>query len=83
MPLRLTALPVRAGSAFYLNGVSEHEFGHVTGLCHTNNPSSLMDPSFGACENKSSGADENAGENPLCYALTPASRPGFPTAPCP
>ncbi|HZN02770.1 MAG TPA: matrixin family metalloprotease [Candidatus Polarisedimenticolia bacterium] len=59
--------PCAAGSAFYLNGVSEHEFGHVTGLCHTNNPNSLMYPSFGVCENKSSGSDENAGENALCY----------------
>ena len=59
--------PCAAGSAFYLNAVSEHEFGHVTGLCHTNAPSSLMYPSFAACQNKSSGADENAGENALCY----------------
>src|SRR5262245_5152898 len=59
--------PCAAGSAFYLNAVAEHEFGHVIGLCHTNNPSSLMYPSFGACENKSSGNDENSGENALCY----------------
>jgi hypothetical protein len=59
--------PCAAGSAFYLNGVSEHEFGHVAGLCHVNNPSSLMYPSFGVCENKSSTGDENAGENALCY----------------
>jgi hypothetical protein len=59
--------PCAAGSAFYLNGVSEHEFGHVAGLCHTNNPSSLMYPSFGVCENKSSSGDENAGETALCY----------------
>jgi len=59
--------PCTAGSAFYLNGVSEHEFGHVIGLCHVNQPSSLMYPSFGVCENKSSGGDENAGENALCY----------------
>jgi hypothetical protein len=59
--------PCAAGPAFYLNGVSEHEFGHVAGLCHTNNPSSLMYPSFGVCENKSSGGDENAGESALCY----------------
>ena len=59
--------PCAAGSAFYLNGVAEHEFGHVAGLCHTSDPSSLMYPSFGACENKSSTADENAGENALCY----------------
>ena len=59
--------PCAAGSAYYLNGVSEHEFGHVIGLCHTTSPSSLMYPSFGACENKSSGGDENAGENALCY----------------
>ena len=59
--------PCAAGSAYYLNAVSEHEFGHVTGLCHTNTPSSLMYPSFAACQNKSSGSDENAGENALCY----------------
>lgn len=57
--------PCPAGSAFYLNAVSEHEFGHVAGLCHVNTPSSLMYPSFGVCENKSSGSDENAGENAL------------------
>jgi len=59
--------PCSAGAAYYLNAVSEHEFGHVAGLCHTNNPSSLMYPSFGTCENKSSGNDENSGENALCY----------------
>jgi hypothetical protein len=59
--------PCAAGSAFYVNAVSEHEFGHVIGLCHTNQPSSLMYPSFGVCENKSKGADENAGENAICY----------------
>jgi hypothetical protein len=59
--------PCAAGSAFHLNGVSEHEFGHVAGLCHTNTPSSLMYPSFGVCETKSSTGDENAGENALCY----------------
>jgi hypothetical protein len=59
--------PCAAGSAFYLNAVSQHEFGHVVGLCHTNTPSSLMYPSFGVCENKSKGGDENSGENALCY----------------
>jgi hypothetical protein len=59
--------PCAAGPAFYLNAVSEHEFGHVAGLCHTNTPSSLMYPSFGTCENKASGSDENAGETALCY----------------
>ena len=59
--------PCAAGSAFYLNAVAQHEYGHVVGLCHTNTPSSLMYPSFGACQNKSKGADENAGENALCY----------------
>jgi hypothetical protein len=59
--------PCAAGPAFYLNAVSEHEFGHVIGLCHTNNPNSLMYPSFGTCENKTSGGDENSGENALCY----------------
>ena len=59
--------PCAAGSAFYLNAVSAHEFGHVIGLCHTNTPSSLMYPSFGACENKNKGSDENAGENATCW----------------
>ena len=59
--------PCAAGPAFYLNAVSEHEFGHVAGLCHTNDPSSLMYPSFGTCENKTSSSDENAGETALCY----------------
>jgi hypothetical protein len=59
--------PCAAGSAIYLNGVAQHEFGHAIGLCHTNVPSSLMYPSFGVCENKSKGADEVAGENALCY----------------
>jgi len=59
--------PCAAGSAFYLNSVSEHECGHVIGLCHTNDPSSLMYPSFDVCESKSAGGDENAGENALCY----------------
>jgi len=59
--------PCAAGPAFYVNAVSAHEFGHVIGLCHTNQPSSLMYPSFGTCENKNKGSDENAGENALCY----------------
>jgi hypothetical protein len=59
--------PCAAGSAFYVNAVSEHEFGHVIGLCHTSTPSSLMYPSFGTCENKSKGSDENAGENATCW----------------
>jgi len=59
--------PCAAGPAYYLNAVSTHEFGHVIGLCHTNQPSSLMYPSFGTCENKNKGADENAGENAICY----------------
>lgn len=59
--------PCSAGSAFYLNAVSTHEFGHVIGLCHVSTPSSLMYPSFGVCENKNKGSDENAGENALCY----------------
>jgi matrixin len=59
--------PCAAGPAFYLNAVSAHEFGHVTGLCHTNNPSSLMYPSFGTCQNKSAGGDENSAQNALCY----------------
>ena len=59
--------PCAAGSAYHLGGVSEHEFGHVAGLCHVNDPKALMYPSFGACETKSSTSDENAGENALCY----------------
>ena len=59
--------PCAAGPAFYLNAVSTHEFGHVIGLCHTNQPSSLMYPSFGTCENKNKSSDETAGENALCY----------------
>jgi len=59
--------PCSAGSAFYVDSVAEHEFGHVIGLCHVNTPSSLMYPSFGVCESKSKGSDETAGENALCY----------------
>lgn len=59
--------PCAAGSAFFLDDVSAHEFGHVIGLCHVNTPSSLMYPSFGACENKNKGSDETAGESALCY----------------
>lgn len=59
--------PCAAGSAFYLNAVAQHEYGHVVGLCHVSSPSSLMYASFGACENKNKGSDENAGENALCY----------------
>jgi hypothetical protein len=59
--------PCAAGPAFYLNAVSLHEFGHVIGLCHTNQPSSLMYPSFGTCENKNKSSDETAGESALCY----------------
>ena len=59
--------PCAAGSAIYLNAVSAHEHGHVIGLCHVNQPSSLMYPSFGVCENKSKGSDESAGERALCY----------------
>jgi hypothetical protein len=59
--------PCAAGPAYYLNAVSLHEFGHVIGLCHTNQPSSLMYPSFGTCENKNKSSDETAGESALCY----------------
>ena len=59
--------PCAAGSAYSLPGVSTHEFGHVIGLCHVNTPSSLMYPSFAACETKNKGRDETAGENALCY----------------
>ena len=57
--------PCAAGSAFYLNAVSAHEFGHVIGLCHTNSPSSLMYPSFGVCENKNKSSDETAGASAI------------------
>lgn len=59
--------PCAAGSAYFVDAVAEHEFGHVIGLCHVNNPSSLMYPSFGTCENKNKGSDESAGEHALCY----------------
>ena len=59
--------PCAAGSGFYLNAVSEHEFGHVIGLCHVNQQSQLMYPSFGVCENKNKGSDDQAGENAICY----------------
>ena len=59
--------PCAAGSAFFVDDVATHEFGHVIGLCHVGTPSSLMYPSFGVCENKSKTGDENAGENALCY----------------
>lgn len=59
--------PCAAGSAFYLNAVAQHEYGHVIGLCHVSSPSALMYASFGVCENKSIGSDENSGQNALCY----------------
>ena len=59
--------PCAAGSAFYLNAVSEHEFGHLIGLCHVGNASSLMYASVAPCENKSKGSDETQGEGALCY----------------
>ena len=59
--------PCAAGSAYYVNAVATHEFGHVIGLCHVNQPSSLMYPSFGVCENKNKGSDETAGENATCW----------------
>ena|GEM_PF-1943824 len=57
--------PCAAGSAFYLNGVTAHEMGHVIGLCHVNSPNALMYPSFDVCENKGKTSDENAGENAI------------------
>jgi hypothetical protein len=62
-----TACPCPAGSAFFLNSVAEHEYGHVTGLCHSSQSSALMYATFGACQNKSIGSDDNAGQNALCY----------------
>jgi Matrixin len=59
--------PCAAGSAYYVDGVATHELGHVIGLCHTTDPSDLMYPSFGACEDKNKSSDETAGENALCY----------------
>ena len=59
--------PCAAGSAFYVDSVSEHEFGHVIGLCHVNQSASLMYPSFGVCESKHKGSDENNGENATCW----------------
>jgi hypothetical protein len=61
------ACPCAAGSAFYVDDVSAHEFGHVIGLCHSNQPAALMYPSFGVCENKGIGSDDNAGKANLCY----------------
>lgn len=59
--------PCSGGSAFYVDAVSEHEFGHVIGLCHVSQRSSLMYPSFDVCESKSKDADESQGEQALCY----------------
>ena len=59
--------PCAAGPAFSLDSVSEHEFGHVIGLCHVNQQSSLMYPSFDICQTKNKGSDENAGENATCW----------------
>lgn len=59
--------PCAAGSAYYVDGVAEHEFGHVIGLCHVSQPSSLMYPSFGTCESKHKSSDETSGESALCY----------------
>ena len=59
--------PCAAGAAIYLDTVVMHEHGHVSGLCHVSNPSSLMSPSVAACEYKNKGSDETSGENALCY----------------
>ncbi|HEX5041515.1 MAG TPA: matrixin family metalloprotease [Candidatus Polarisedimenticolaceae bacterium] len=61
------ACPCAQGSAFFVDDVSTHEFGHVIGLCHSNQPAALMYPSFGVCENKGIGPDDTAGKNALCY----------------
>ncbi len=59
--------PCTAGSAFYADSISMHEFGHVIGLCHVNTKSALMYPSFDVCEHKGKSSDDTAGENQLCY----------------
>jgi hypothetical protein len=61
------ACPCAAGSAMDLGGVSEHEFGHVIGLCHENDFATLMNSSVGACSHVAKGSDETAGENAICY----------------
>jgi len=63
----VVACPCAAGSAYSLGSVSEHEFGHVIGLCHENDFDTLMNSSIGACLNDRKGSDESAGENALCY----------------
>ena len=59
--------PCAAGSAFHLGGVSQHEFGHVIGLCHENDFATLMNSSVGACSVTNKGSDETQGEDALCY----------------
>lgn len=61
------ACPCAAGSAYHLGGVSEHEFGHVIGLCHESGFPTLMNPSVSACSVTHAGSDEWQGETALCY----------------